>query len=378
MPGSSLRPVGLALLAMLAAPAYAAPEPAAVADQIVAALAARGEAVATYETAVADGTSVIVTGVRIAQKDRENRLIELPEVRLDGVSERPGGGYSATSATFDGGTVVDQGRRIAWATAAAGEVILPSPDEIAAEAKIRPFAFMELTGVQVFRSTSDSPATTVDRAGFSMGAVAEGEPTALGVDASGITVTVDELVPGRRALLMKSLGYDTLLVDLTLAASFDPFADTLELDPLVVAVADLGTITVSGRFLGVSVGDFAAGSRRDEAAEAAAVEALSVRFDNTGVVERALKRQADAMGVEPDTFVENFLGAVPFMLNFIGNPPFQAKIADAARTFLREPRSVTFEAKPETPVSLESLVSAAATNRSALPDLLAVEVIANE
>jgi len=169
MPGSSLRPVGLALLAMLATPAQAAPEPSAVADQIVAALAAQGEAVATYESATGDGASIVVTGVRIGQKDRDNRLVELPEVRLAGVSERDGGGYTATSAAFDGGTVVDQGRRITWTAAGASDIVLPSPEELSADARIRPFGLIEMTGISIFRSTSDAPATTVDRFVFTMG-----------------------------------------------------------------------------------------------------------------------------------------------------------------------------------------------------------------
>ena len=52
------------------------------------------------------------------------------------------------------------------------------------------------------------------------------------------------------------------------------------------------------------------------------LENLTIRFDNAGVVERALDMQAKMMGASREDIVAQLNGALPFMLNAINNPAF--------------------------------------------------------
>ena len=254
---------------------------------------------------------------------------------------------------------------------------MPAPEEVKAAAKLRPFARLHMQGIRLVAPSGDRLAA-VDDLIVEIGELIDKAPSRLRIEARGMLVSADAVGGTRRRAMLIALGYTELELDLTLDSMVDLHADTWTMDPLMVKIAGVGEFRIEGHFSGVSIGGFVVDSRRASARKSAKMDRLTIRFDNAGLVERALDRQAAMTGVPREEFVERFIGAIPFMLNFIGNPPFQDKLAVVVTDFLRQPQSLTIDSAPPSPVSLDEVAKAAMTNRSVLPDLLAVEISAND
>jgi hypothetical protein len=120
-----------------------------------------------------------------------------------------------------------------------------------------------------------------------------------------------------------------------------------------------------------------AGDANPDAFANGKLESLSIRFDNAGVVERALDMQAKMMGASREDIVAQLNGALPFMLNAINNPAFQEKVAKAGQAFLSDPKSLTITLNPAQPVPFKDITDNAMSAPQTLPDMLGIDVTAN-
>jgi hypothetical protein len=366
---------GLALL-VSATGAGAATDAETATEAFVAAIEARGDAVASFETTEMSDGILTISGLMLTDQSRPDRVVSLPSVVISGIVERENGGFVAARFAFDGGFLTDGSQKISWTSALAEGVIVPGPEEIKSAAKLRPLQRLSMTGIAMAEG-AEAPVISVGELTLAIGEVIEGESSRLVLDARDMEIGVDLAGGARRKALLRALGYERINMDLHLESTVDLEADTWDLAPLIMQVDKVGDFHIEGRFSGISLGGFATSSRRLAASEAARIDRFAMRFENGGLIERALDMQAGMMGVERAQFVEQFLGAVPFMLNFIGNPPFQAKLAAAANDFLRDPRTLTISSSPDSPVALLDILGAALLDHSVLPDLLAVEISAN-
>ncbi len=356
---------------------HAAPDGDAVAAALASAIAAQGDAQVTYGSVTVADDVVIISELVAIQNGRPDRVVSLPSLEFAGIEARASGGFIAERAVFDGGSATDDDAVVSWMTATAEKAIVPSPVEVKAASKLRPFARLQMGGVRIDTPSGDRLAA-VDNLIVEIGEVVANVPSRLRIEALGMVVSADAVGGTRRRAMLKALGYAELELDLILDSMIDLHADTWTMDPLIVKIAGVGDLRIEGHFSGVSIGGFAVDSRRKAAQESAKIDRFTLRFDNAGLVERAIDRQASMTGVPREEFVERFVGAIPFMLNFIGNRPFQDKLAVVAVDFLLRPQSLTIESSPASPVSLDEIAKAAMTNRSVLPDLLAVEISAND
>ncbi len=358
-------------------PPAAAVEADAVAETLRTAMAARGDAEVTYDTVSSDGADIVISGFKSVEIGHNDRVLSLPVIRISGVTARVGGGFIADRITFDGGSISDAGRKITWSSAAMRDVTIPTPAEVGDAADLRPFGSLAMREVELIR-TGGKLVSSVETLAVTVGAIAGGQPSEVNVNAGGIWISADMMRGARRRAMLAALGYTEFRLDVSLESTFDFATDTWNMRSLVARVDEIGDFSLDAELSGIALGELAVSARRGAAREAASLDRLRMRFDNRGLVERALDTQASMMGVERSAFVEQFIGAVPFMLNFIGNPPFQAKLAVVIADFLRQPLSLTVETDPELPVAFQDILSTLATNRSALPDLLSVSVSAND
>ncbi|MHA1552920.1 MAG: hypothetical protein ACTSU0_00740, partial [Alphaproteobacteria bacterium] len=289
----------LATLLILIGPfgtAEAASDGRSVADALAAALAARGDAEVSYASVSEGDGTIVITGMKSVEAGRADRVLHLPVVRLTGVSERQSGGYDVAAVTFDGGSISDAGRRITWTAGAMSEVTIPSAAEIADVEKIRPFGRLSMSGLSVVR-TGGKIVARVDEVAAEMSAVVEGDPSDVGVAAKGIWISADMMRGARRRAMLAALGYTEFRMDVSLESSVDFFTDAWHVKSLIANIHDIGEVRVDARLSDISLGGLAVSSRRGAAREAAKLDRATIRFDNRGLIERALDMQASMMGV---------------------------------------------------------------------------------
>lgn len=364
----------LAAFLFCASPAASAPDAKQIADSLVAATVAAGVQ-AAYESATASGDVITISGYKITRTNAKTILI--PAIVVTGAAMREAGGFTASSIAFDGGKATRGNDVVTWKTGLIEEALIPSAEEVKAEADIRPFGKLVMSGLMISESNLSQPITASEvRVVLQSGA--DGSPGAFAAQVGGVHFPADVLKgrPQEKALL-DALGYEQFDVNIAVAGGFDAASDSMTLNTLTINTADVGTVTVKAQFSGVSLGKIVAANANPGTRAETKLDQLEVRFDNGGVVERALDMHAALIWGTREDAVAQVNAALPLFLHFIGNEAFQEKLAKAVEKFLAEPKSIAFSAALTTPVSLEQILDTTRDQPEALPDLLQADVSAN-
>ncbi len=366
---------GVALcLAYGAGPALAA-DANQIADALVAAATASGESQASFDNASAAGDDVTIVNLRMTGEDGET--ITIPTVFITNAQPRDPGGFTADAMSFDNATVVSEGNTITWGSASVTEATVPTADEIKAKAKIRPFSKMDIANLNI--SGGDLPVPLdIASVGVALDLDEGGLPRDFALNVASISIPA-EIIAGADddfRQLMEGLGYTSLMLNVIVEGGYETGADRLTVRNFAIDAADVGKFAVSGIISGVKASEMTGDASSDALANGK-LESLSIRFDNAGVVERALDMQAKMMGASREDIVAQLNGALPFMLNAINNPAFQEKVAKAGQAFLTDPKSLTITANPAQPVAFQEIMGSAMSAPQTLPDTLAIDVTAN-
>ncbi|MEJ0012558.1 MAG: hypothetical protein WDM94_08015 [Bauldia sp.] len=370
---STVAVCGLLLLAAVSA--EAAPAPDAVASLLAAAVAATGEATLTYDGATASGDTITLANVKVATPRGSTATV--PALVISGAAERTGGGFTATHIAFDNGSAISRGDTTTWTTAAVDDVVVPSADEVKARAHVRPFAKATVGGVAVSGGDFAAPIAvasfTVD-----VGPIADGTPTNILFKADGVKLPTALIANSMAGAIVTMLDYDTVDASIAMDSAYDTKADTVTVNVLSIDAANVGKLTFTGKASGLSVKGLTDPAKSKEARAAAKLDALSVRLDNAGIVERILDMQAKLLGGTRDDVREQLVdGALPFALSFVKNVAFRDQFQKAVEVFLKDPRSLTITFAPAQPVPLGEAMRTAGHAPTTLPDLLSPSVEAN-
>jgi hypothetical protein len=179
-------------------------------------------------------------------------------------------------------------------------------------------------------------------------------------------------------VIVTMLDYDTVDASITMDSEYDTTADTVTVHLLSIDAAGIGKVTFTGKASGLSVKGLTDPAKSKDARAAAKLDAMSVRLDNAGVVERMLDMQAQLLGGTRDDVRSQLVdGALPFALSFVKNAAFRDQFQKAAEVFLKDPHSLTITFAPAQPVPLGEVMRTAGHSPTQLPDLLSPTVEAN-
>jgi len=364
--------IAFATLPFFTTAAFSTIDARQVADSLVAASTATGQVQASYNEATASGDEITISGYTITRTNA--RTIEVPRIIVTGAAMRQLGGFTAQSIAFDNGKVTRGNDVGTWTTGLIEEAVVPSVEEIKAEASILPFGKITISGLALSESNLTEPVTAAELR-IVMQAKADGSPGAFAAQFSGIHFAA-ELLKGRphEKAVLDALGYEAFDLNIAVAGAFDALTQSMTINTLTINTADVGTITVKAKLSGVSLGRIIAARTDAEIRTEAKLDNLEIRFDNVDIVERALDMHPALIWGTREDAAAQVNAAAPLVLYLVGNDSFQEKIAAALKEFLVEPKSITVSATPNAPVSLEQILR---SERSDLPDLLQADISAN-
>lgn len=371
---------GAAIAAFFPLAAHAELSPQRVGEILAAAVEATEQATLTFGAGEETVPGVYrLSDIRIADADGSGPEITIPAITVTGAEERPEGGMTIETLSFDGGTAKARGTTATWTTAAMSNVIIPSPEEVTARLPLRVFERMTVEKSQISGGRISQP-IDVGSAEILISDAAGG-PGEFTLNASAVRIPAAMLSESAAGAVIAMLRYDEFLADVEVRSVYDPATDEGTLETFRIDVPSVGAITLAGRASGFSIADIT--SPDEETAKAARANAklahFSFRLDNAGFVERMLDMQADMLGGTRDD-VRNALvgGALPFALSFIKNEEFRKEFQTEIGTFLAEPKSLTITANPPEPVPLGQALRSALRAPATIPDLLAPTVSANQ
>ncbi|HWJ76215.1 MAG TPA: hypothetical protein VNX29_23880 [Kaistia sp.] len=371
---------GLVLVSalLMTTAAFAASDAKKVADDIVAALQAKGGAKATYGSAAASGDIVTITDFKVTSpKDGE---VTIPSLVVTSPTDRQPGGFTATSIAFDSGLFVKGDNTAKWTTGIVNDAVVPAPSEVDSKAKFTPFTHFGIGAISATNKKDQPEPVTIDNVSMDLANVVDGTANDVKLQISGIAVPQAVIATEAQAkATLDQLGYTSLLVNVNIEGGYDPTKETATIRKIEIDGKDMGKLTITGSFGGLTRDKLQSSDAVNNVASTATLENASVRFENAGIAEKILEMQAKSMGTTRDSLAMMLPAALPLafgQLN-ITDEAFQKKTVDAVTAFLKDPKSFTVTLNPPTPVPLESLGHQAMSSPSSIPGLLAIDVQAN-
>jgi hypothetical protein len=345
----------------------------AIAKSLVAAFAAIPNAEASYADASANGDDVTVNELKVTFP--EGKSLTIPAVVINGAADRDKGGFTATSISFDGGSVTDDKGTMKWETGSVEDAVVPSPDEIKAKAKMAPFSKGSIAKIDL--SGSDMPAAIdIDEVAVSMEAGDDGTPNKFTTDVNGMKLP-QALFP-QMAAVFSAMGYtDSFDVSIAVVGGYEHTTDTVNLESFTIDTANVGKLAVDAKLSGIPLSKMGDDAARQDLKTNAKLESFHLRFDNAGIVEKVLDMQAQQSGMKRADIVAQWTAALPLLLNIIQNDAFQGKIATAVTAFLNDPKSITLTAAPSAPVGLDAVFTAIGAAPQTVPDMVGADITAN-
>ncbi|MEP0520931.1 MAG: hypothetical protein ABJO09_11330 [Hyphomicrobiales bacterium] len=356
--------------------AFAAPDANAVADRLVALLSQSGADV-SYDQAVYNPADDVVMVINLKAVE-DGKTASLATVSVKGYDEDNTEGFgsemlSATGfeAEVDGGTLFVASMSISDLSIPTLELDTEKPESW--QLKYSSAELINLNALQ-----GDQPPVTV----------ASVKSTANYLNDDGIsgtgTLSVDDIkVPAsimdaEMKAFMDASGYENLILDVNLDGAYDATTQNLEMNNIEIKAAEMGTINFSAQFGGIVAEMLQDADQIQGLMATATLRGANLKFANDSIFEKGLDFAAQMTG----NSAEQLKSQAPFVLGLglghINNPDFTKMVTEAVSAFLDEPKSLAVSLAPANPVPVAQIAGAAMSSPEAVPDLLAVGVVANQ
>ncbi|GAB5376585.1 MAG: hypothetical protein AcusKO_30470 [Acuticoccus sp.] len=203
-------------------------------------------------------------------------------------------------------------------------------------------------------------------------------PRALSVDISGLEVPLELVQEPMAQAVLGSLGANPVKADAAVALTYNAADSTFTLDK-DVAIDKVGKLTADAALSGIPAVIFENPMRAQEAIATAAINGLTVDFDDEGITAFVVGMMAQEAGISAGDFVNAIsqqIGMQVAMLTRDNN--LGGQLAETARTFLSDPQRLLVQASPSAPVSVAQLLGAAAAAPQMIPQILNLTITANQ
>jgi len=363
-----------AALILLAHPA-AAIEPEAAAAALAAALAKGSDSKATYESATADGSNVVIKGLTVS-RGADEPTITFAETIIEAPAESDNGVFESPRMTFTDGTIAGTSTgSIAVGTLTGATVLDPDAMEGDGFGESILFKTAEMTDLRATRSAEEPGEINVARVFMEAGNVVDN----IAQDSKGVVegIVLSPELFADSAITLETLGYEELALDVAWDGSRDVAGGTMTLRDLTVSIEGGGDLSIAAMMGNLPDPRVLNDPNATDAASKLKVHRASIRYDDNSLAGRVLDYLAGQQGISRAEYAQQMSAALPFLLAMLNNPAFQKDVSDAIAAFLADPQSLTITIAPEQPVSGEEILGLVGTAPQTIPERLKASIQAN-
>jgi hypothetical protein len=348
-------------------------EAEAVGQALVAALSTSGKNKVSYDAARQDGANVVLDGFKLDSGDGD--VVRFAQAVVESPAEGGQGVFDSPRITFNEGAITGESTG-AIGNASITNATIFDPKAVPANSPTGAVLFANLEANDLRFTAKDQPGEmTVARISVETGNVVENVPQDNKGTVEDLTIPPEFFATSQ--VKPSTLGYDTLVFDVTWDGSRDPAANTVSVRDATISMQDGGTFSLTGK-----VGNLPEPREMNDAdATAKATEmevhTLTLRYDDQSLAGRVLDLMAQQQGVDRAQYVQQISGALPFLLAALNNPEFQNQVAGALGAFLQDPKSLSITIAPQEPISAAEIIGIASTAPQSLPERLKASVTAN-
>ncbi|MEJ1161385.1 hypothetical protein [Prosthecomicrobium sp. N25] len=236
--------------------------------------------------------------------------------------------------------------------------------------------FVKLDGVLIEAAGKGS----LGLGGFSLdlGNYVKAIPTSLRMKLANVVIPTALAEDPKARELFDALGYKTLDLSSDVVVRWDEGAGELKVETVSASLADGGTLAFDAALGNVPRALFENPENAQQYAVGMTVKGLGLAYRDASLAERLLKFAAREAKQPPETLRQQAIAAVPALLKDIRDPGLRQKAIDAITAFLRAPRSLTIVTRLPRPLPVTQIVGSAVTGPQQLPNILQLDVTANQ
>ena len=227
---------------------------------------------------------------------------------------------------------------------------------------------IEYAGIEVKTPDGkDIPVGTlsISKIGFSHGVPISGE-----LSYAGLKLSKSLMTDPRAQDAFEKLGVDTVTLSLGASYQWDLDQKRIAVRNVDLKLDELGSLTLS-----VDLADMTPGM--DPQKNGSLSHAI-LRYDDASLADRAFKAAALETNADPAALRQQVIAMVDMRATALGNSPAITAIADAVKTFLGQPHSLTIELAPSAPVAFSALQGANKMPPADVAALVGLSVSANK
>lgn len=358
-----------------------------------------GPATVSGDTITVDGATMHIPG--------EDPVVFDQTFTFSGVVEGEGGNFTIQSVSVPDVVITEGSKKsesvFTLKDIRASDIWLPPPGEITAEHV-----------VQSFGSISTGPLTFVNKGATVLSYDSLIAEYKFGFDNDDALTTVDsifavgnikaDLTPLKdedpsAAAIIEGLGLTTISGEVKQTAQWTLADGRMVMDQFLIDFADVGqinsTFDISGftlplleKISALSAATAAEPANSEEAearamvtvlemAQALSISGFTLRYDDAGLVDRALEVFANQSGVSKEQFASSLKPMVRMSLGQVGIPAIVDLVAPPVEAFLDKPGNLELAVTPPTKTSM-LILAAGAANPASLIKTLGITVKANQ
>jgi hypothetical protein len=380
----------VSMLVAFAQPSFAIePSGNQVADAFLTAIEPKDNGTLTYGDVSTSGSTVTITDIKVDYTSESGSGTALLGRTAIANGTVEAGVLTADSLSIEDVTMdeKDQKTNLSIDSVVVNEPEIPTEKDAAGSdeptASLADYKDAELTNL-VF-TDENGQELPVGRVLMAVTKRIDGDPRGGTIEVDNAVMVVDTIEDEDTRKRLTDLGYSEIVVDVVAEGDWNSDDGTATLDRLEISGKDMGTLSLDGRFLGLTPDVVAALQREQtdfsqlmQTLQGVSVANLTIRYDDKSLAGRALELTAKDQNVSEPDLIDTLNMQVTQMLAMLENKGFEEKVSAAVKMFLSNPNSLEISAKPAAPVPFAQLVGTVMMAPQTLPNVLAVEVAANE
>lgn len=205
----------------------------------------------------------------------------------------------------------------------------------------------------------------------------EGIPTSIAVALEGLELPLSLVSHPMAQMVLGAVGADPVQADLSLTLTFDQASGNFSLDN-DTAIGKVGDLSASAALSGIPAEILKNPMQANEAIATAAIDGLTVRFNDKGITPFVMGMMAEQAGVSAAEFAEGMAAQVEMQIGMMtGDTALAGDLGQTVQAYLDDPQSLLISAAPGNPVPFAQLIGAAMAAPKQIPQLLNLTITAN-
>lgn len=381
--------VSLGFLAATAVPALAL-EPEDFAEKLIRSLSPT-EATLSYGDASATGDTVILSETSLASPTGE--VLAIGTLTFEGVAETADGGYTVRELLIPDIDTIEGETRFTLRDMRVSAIEIPGTVD---ESDY-------VDGMIFYQQVSSGPlaVTIADEPAFSLNEIVidiARRPNDSGIDtmmrAEGLYADLGMVEEAKASEAIEALELEEVTGRMNVTAGWDVASGEIDISDYAIELDDIGRLVMMLRIsgytpefaqalqetqeLGAGGNDEMTGLAMLGLMQQLTFNSASIRFEDSSITRRVLNYIGGQQGVDGEQMADAVTGMLPLFLGRLQNPALQEEISEAVSAYLADPKSLTISANPEKPLPFMTLMSAGSTSPQTLPDVLNLEIRAND